>query len=88
MFTEILGFIAGTLTTGSCLPQVYKVIKTGKTRDLSLIAYTILVVGCGLWVIYGSLIGSVALITTNVFSFLFLGTIWILILKNRIKHDD
>lgn len=85
MLIEILGVIAGTLTTGSCLPQTYKVIKTRKTRDLSLIAYTFLTIGCALWVIYGSLIGSIALITTNIFSFLFLGTIWLLILKDRIK---
>lgn len=86
MEIALLGSIAGILTSGACLPQAYKVLRTRKTRDLSIITYTMLMVGCILWVIYSLDIDSKPLMYTNLFSLMSLAPIWIIMVINRIKH--
>ena len=46
----VLGFIAGTMTTISFLPQVIKVWKTKKTQDISLEMFVIYTGGVFLWI--------------------------------------
>ena len=82
VYVEILGFVAGILTSGSLSSQVVKSWKTKLTRDVSLGWIITLTTGALLWVISGSLIGSLPVIFTNVVTFIF--TLIILILK--IKH--
>lgn len=85
---ELIGLLAGAMTTGACIPQAYKVIKTKNTRDLSFPTYTLLVFGCALWAVYGLLIGSMALVATNSFSFILLGIIWFIMFKEKyIAHE-
>lgn len=61
----VVGLCAGACTTLSFLPQVRKVLRTRKTRDLSLWAYILLACGLLLWVIYGVLVKAVAIILPN-----------------------
>ena len=78
-----LGFLAAILTTTAFLPQVFKTLKTKKTKDLSLIMYILLTVGTFLWGIYGFLNHDIPLVLANVITFL--SSLSILILK--VKHD-
>lgn len=73
-FETTLGMIAGTLTTVSFIPQVIKVWKTKKTRDISLAMFAILLTGSILWLIYGFMMKDIPLILTNIIIFL-LGSI-------------
>ena len=82
VYVETLGFVAGILTSGSLIPQVVKSWKTKSTRDVSLGWVITLTIGALLWIIYGSLIGSLPVIFTNVVTFIFTFTILIL----KIKH--
>ena len=59
---EILGYIAGALTTTSLLPQFVKSLKTKSTKDLSYGMILILFVGVFFWAIYGIYIGSMPVI--------------------------
>ncbi len=78
-----LGFLAAILTTVAFLPQVFKTLKTKKTKDISLIMYILLTVGTLLWGLYGILNHDIPLILANVITFI--SSISILILK--VKND-
>ncbi len=65
VFYEIVGLIAGALTTLAYLPQVIQVWRTRSARDISLGMFLLMVSGIFLWLLYGLAIGSVALIAAN-----------------------
>jgi len=50
---EIVGFIAGTLTLIGYLPQAIKTMRTRRTKDVSLLAFTLIFASALLWMIYG-----------------------------------
>ena len=62
---EILGLIAGTITSVTFLPQVIKIWQTKSAKDLSLMMLLLLMLGVVLWLIYGLVIMSAAIIYTN-----------------------
>ena len=62
---ELVGFIAGTLSTCSFLPQVIKVWKTKSTRDISLTTFIFYCAAMLMWLTYGILSGSKPIIVTN-----------------------
>ena len=64
-FIQILGLIAGSLTTISFLPQVIKTWKSRSTKDISLAMFGIFCLGTLLWLIYGILISSLPMIFAN-----------------------
>tara|TARA_B100001113_G_scaffold18061_1_gene13444 strand:- start:713 stop:970 length:258 start_codon:yes stop_codon:yes gene_type:complete len=64
-FYESIGIIAAILTTSAFIPQVYKIYKEKKAQGVSLMMYLIMFVGVLLWLIYGVLIGSIAIIIAN-----------------------
>tara|TARA_Y100001936_G_C16020395_1_gene639115 strand:- start:629 stop:886 length:258 start_codon:yes stop_codon:yes gene_type:complete len=64
-FYESIGIIAAILTTSAFIPQVYKIYKEKKAQGVSLLMYLIMFVGVLLWLTYGVLIGSIAIIIAN-----------------------
>ncbi|MFA6142543.1 MAG: SemiSWEET transporter [Candidatus Omnitrophota bacterium] len=62
---NILGLIAGTLTTISFLPQAIRIYKTRHTRDLSLLMYIVFLLGVFLWLCYGLMVHSHPIIIAN-----------------------
>ncbi len=63
--TELIGLVAGCLTTGAFLPQVLKTWRSRSVRDLSLRMYLALAAGVFLWLVYGLLVGSPSIIVAN-----------------------
>ena len=64
-FYESIGIIAAILTTSAFIPQVYKIYKEKRAQGVSLMMYLIMFVGVLLWLVYGILIGSIAIIIAN-----------------------
>ena len=62
---SILGFIAGTLTTLSFVPQVHKAWRTRRCEDLSYGMLLTFGLGVALWLIYGLLVGAAPIIVAN-----------------------
>ena len=82
---DIIGYLAALLTTFSFLVQA---IQSWRTRDLSGISvgmYSMFTLGVGLWLIYGIVIESWALIVTNALTFLFALSILLMKLKQMSK---
>jgi MtN3 and saliva related transmembrane protein len=65
----IVGYIAGTLTTLSFVPQVIRAWKLRETRDLSLAMLLFFAAGVLLWTVYGIWTGSMPVIAANVITF-------------------
>lgn len=79
---QTLGLIAGGIVIFSSLPQIFKIIKTKRTNDISLPMYIVLNIGTFLWIVYGFITQQLAIIITNaVFQILNL-----LILYLKIKY--
>lgn len=68
--TQWFGIAAGVMTAVSMLPQLIKIIKEKKADDVSVLMLMVLIIGLGLWVVYGFLREDWPLIITNSFSFL------------------
>lgn len=68
MDTNVLGTIAGILTSVSMLPQLIKVIKEKNVEDLSILTLAVLITGLSLWVWYGILKEEWPIILSNGFA--------------------
>ena len=79
--TQLVGIAAGVLTAASMLPQLIKIIKEKKAKDVSLIMLLVLISGISLWIVYGFLRDDMPIIVTNGFSLLVNITTVILRLK-------
>ena len=62
---EILGLVAGVCTTIAVIPQIKKAWKTKKVKDVSPGMFAILMLGVGLWVVYGIVQNDLPIIATN-----------------------
>lgn len=62
---DIIGIIAGTLTTSSFIPQIVKIFSTKEVRDISLVMYVVLSTGIALWIVYGVFAKSLPIILAN-----------------------
>ena len=81
--TTVLGLDAASLTTAAFLPQVIKIWRTRKTRDISLGMFLVLCAGIGLWLVYGILRNDFPLILANAVTLVLAGTILLLKLKYK-----
>lgn len=75
MSADIVGLLAGVLTTAAFLPQVWRIWRTRSSRDLSLPMYAVFSAGVGLWFAYGLMIGALPVIITNGLTLLLSGAI-------------
>ena len=78
----LVGYIAGTLTTISFVPQVLRAWKLKETRDLSLAMLLLFAAGIVLWTVYGVWTGSLPIIAANAVTFLLL----VLLLWLKVKY--
>lgn len=80
---EVLGLVAAVLTTSGFLPQIIKTWKTKDVSSLSLPMYLVLCTGMVLWLIYGVLTNSFALVAANTVSSSLTFLLVVFILKYR-----
>jgi MtN3 and saliva related transmembrane protein len=62
---QLLGFLAGTLTTVAFVPQVVRTWRTRSANDLSLAMLIVFALGVTLWLAYGVAISSSPVILAN-----------------------
>jgi MtN3 and saliva related transmembrane protein len=62
---KLVGFLAGTLTTVSFLPQVVKSLRTRHMGDFNLLFIVLMLAGLVLWTVYGFMLGQLPLIVAN-----------------------
>jgi MtN3 and saliva related transmembrane protein len=75
---QVIGIVAGILTSVSLVPQLIKIIRKKKANDVALFMPIILLCGQILWIVYGVMKKDIPIIATNVFSVLVNITVLIL----------
>lgn len=68
--TQLIGFVAATLTTLSFLPQVVRIWRTRHARDISVPAFAVFATGVALWLVYGIRVGDLPIILANAITLL------------------
>ena len=68
-YIEIIGLAAAFFTTMANIPQTYTIIKERSTKSISITTYSFLVLGCGLWLVYGILQDDIPIIIGNAIAF-------------------
>ena len=76
-----IGFLAGTLTTFSFVPQVLKTFRSKRCHDLSWGMLPAFTSGVCLWFVYGIFLRSAPIILANLVTLLLLA--WLLVMKVR-----
>jgi MtN3 and saliva related transmembrane protein len=80
---DLVGWIAGTLTTIAFFPQLLKTWTTKSAKDVSLVMMVTFCVGIFLWLVYGLAIDAMPVVVTN--SVTLILALLILILKIKYK---
>jgi MtN3 and saliva related transmembrane protein len=80
---DIIGALAGTLTTISFVPQVLKIWSSRSASDISMGMFSLFALGVSLWLIYGVLIHSAPIIASN--SVTLILSLAIIMMKIRFK---
>jgi MtN3 and saliva related transmembrane protein len=81
--TQILGLIAGSLTTAAFFPQVLKTWKSRSAKGLSLGMFSLFCTGVFLWLVYGILVNDIPVIVANLITLMLATTL--LFFKLRFK---
>ena len=77
----LIGFLAGTLTTVSFVPQVLHTWKTKRCDDLSFGMLLSFGIGVALWLVYGILLSALPIIAANTVTLLLIGAIILMKLR-------
>jgi MtN3 and saliva related transmembrane protein len=80
---DLLGLIAGTLTTIAFLPQLYKTWKSKSAKDVSLVMMITFCTGVFLWLVYGVAIHAMPVIVANAVTLILALTILLLKIRYR-----
>jgi len=81
MNADLIGAVAGTLSTIAFVPQAWRIWKTRSARDLSLPMYLIFTSGVVLWLLYGVVLGALPIIVCNGVTLVLAGTVLAMKLK-------
>ena len=63
--SDVLGYIAATLTTVAFVPQVWRTLRTHDVSGISLKMYSVFTVGVAVWLAYGIVLKEVPMIVAN-----------------------
>ncbi len=80
---QVLGLMAGSLTTAAFLPQVIKTWKSRSAKDLSLGMFSLFCLGVLLWLIYGFIRKDIPVIAANLVTLMLASTLLVFKLRFR-----
>ena len=80
---NIIGILAGVLSSSGFLPQIYKGYKSKSLDDLSYLMLIILSAGLFLWLLYGIHFNNIPIIFANTFA----GMCTIILLVMKFKYS-
>lgn len=80
---QLVGLVAGTLTTAAFFPQVLKTWKSRSAKDLSLGMFLLFCLGVALWLVYGLMVKDVPVIAANLITLMLAATLLVFKLRWR-----
>lgn len=75
---EIIGFIAGGMSSALFIPQIVKILKEKSAEEIALLTCIIGVVSSGLWLWYGIMQEHISMMVTNSISIAATGVLIVL----------
>jgi MtN3 and saliva related transmembrane protein len=75
MWIEAIGLIAGVIGIFAWIPQIIEVWVHKRHEGLSLTSFGVVSIALLLWLIYGILVDSIAMIVANIMTLSVIGTI-------------
>lgn len=63
--SDLLGYVAATLTTLSFVPQVWRTLRTHDVSGISLRMYSVFTLGVAVWLAYGVVLGETPMMIAN-----------------------
>ncbi|MDD5334263.1 MAG: SemiSWEET transporter [Rhodoferax sp.] len=81
--TEIIGYCAAVLTTGSFVPQAWHTFSTRDVSGISLGMYSVFTLGVACWLVYGLLLGAWPVVIANTITLLLAAAILLMKLRYR-----
>ncbi len=82
-WTELIGYAAAILTTGSFVPQAWLTFRTRDVSGISLGMYSVFTGGIALWLIYGLAMGAWPIIAANAITLTLAASILVMKLRYR-----
>lgn len=75
--SEIIGYIAASLTTAAFMPQAWHTFRTKDVRGISLGMYSVFTAGVACWLVYGLLLDAWPIVIANLITLaLAAGILW------------
>lgn len=84
---DIIGSLAGLFTTISVIPQIIKALRTKEVGDISPVFFSTLILGLGMWTVYGIIKSDWPIIITNGISVLLNGSMLIIYIFSPKKEE-
>jgi MtN3 and saliva related transmembrane protein len=81
---DIVGLVAGALTTGSFLPQVIRVFRLRSAREISLMFTLLILAGNLTWLGYGIYLKALPIIFWNIVG----GVLVVALLIGKLKYSN
>ncbi len=81
--SELIGYIAASLTTCSFVPQAWLTFKTRDVRGISLSMYSVFTTGIALWLAYGLMIRAWPVVIANIVTLALASAILVMKLRFR-----
>lgn len=63
---NLVGYLGGSCVLVCRLPQLFKILKTKKVRDISLAMYFLAMLGGFFWIFYGILLKDPVIVISNI----------------------
>jgi MtN3 and saliva related transmembrane protein len=84
--SELIGYLAASLTTASFIPQAWLTFKTRDVSGISLGMYSLFTTGIALWLVYGLMIQAWPVVIANVITLGLAASI--LVMRLRFKRNS
>jgi len=80
---ELLGLLAGVIGIVAWIPQIIQVWVHKRHDGLSLTTFAVVAIALALWLVYGILVESLAMVAANIMTLTVIGIVFFGVLKLR-----
>jgi MtN3 and saliva related transmembrane protein len=87
MMVEALGLLAGVIGIVAWIPQIIQVWVHKRHDGLSLTTFAVVSLALALWLVYGILVGSFAMVAANIMTLSVIGAVIIGVMRVRRSEE-
>ena len=80
---ELLGLLAGVIGIVAWIPQIIQVWVHKRHDGLSLTTFAVVAIALAIWLVYGILVESLAMVAANIMTLTVIGVVFFGVLKLR-----